>query len=45
MPVLNGDIPNPDHFNGDDGGDDSSDDFDSLLGGPTRRQDGFLTRS
>lgn len=33
MPVLNGDIPNPDHFNGDDGGDDSVDSFDSLLGG------------
>lgn len=33
MPVLNDDIPNPDHFNGDDGGEDSSDDFDSLLGG------------
>lgn len=32
MPVLNSDIPNPDHFNGDDGGDDSTDDFDSLLG-------------
>lgn len=34
MPVLNDDIPNPDHFNGDDGGDDTSGhDFDGLLGG------------
>lgn len=31
MPVLNDDIPNPDHFNGDDGGDDSASNFDSLL--------------